>query len=250
MKSKRDRKTGRGVVYAIVIQMLWFGHLTYALFFVSIGLPLVPRFGDVADVMLLVARILFHVFVQGYLYTGLFITAHDAIHGTVHQSKSINRWLGRVSAFLFAAFSYRRLHTNHMKHHRAPGGEEDPDFYPRSQNILIWFGVFFYRYATILQILLMAGMYNLLILVAPTGNVILFWIIPTFLGTFQLFYFGTFLPHRYPHTPDMEPHRARSQKKNHVFALLSCYFFGYHHEHHESPRTTWWRLYLLKKDSP
>jgi beta-carotene ketolase (CrtW type) len=28
--------------------------------------------------------------------------------------------------------------------------------------------------------------------------------------------------------------------------MISCYFFGYHFEHHESPQTPWWRLYQSK----
>ena len=152
-----------------------------------------------------------------------------------------------IAAFLFAAFSYRKLHRNHMKHHRWPGEERDPDFYPKSQNFLVWFAVFFYRYATVLQIVIMAALFNVLIRLVPTANVILFWMIPAFLGTFQLFYFGTYRPHRYPHTEDMHPHNARSQRKQHLLAMLSCYFFGYHHEHHESPGTPWWRLYRIKQ---
>jgi beta-carotene ketolase (CrtW type) len=28
---------------------------------------------------------------------------------------------------------------------------------------------------------------------------------------------------------------------------LSCYFFGYHFEHHDSPGTPWWRLWRVKE---
>jgi fatty acid desaturase len=27
---------------------------------------------------------------------------------------------------------------------------------------------------------------------------------------------------------------------------LTCYFFGYHWEHHEAPGIPWWQLYLTK----
>ncbi|MFW6276162.1 MAG: fatty acid desaturase, partial [Bacteroidota bacterium] len=70
--------------------------------------------------------------------------------------------------------------------------------------------------------------------------------LPALLSTLQLFYFGTYLPHRKPHTHDMGRHRARTQSKNHLWAMLSCYFFGYHTEHHESPGTPWWQLYTKK----
>ena len=72
-------------------------------------------------------------------------------------------------------------------------------------------------------------------------------ILATVLGTLQLFYFGTYLPHRRPDTPDMAPHHARTQPRNHLWAMLSCYFFGYHWEHHQSPGTPWWRLWRVKE---
>ncbi|MGM0613719.1 MAG: fatty acid desaturase, partial [Bacteroidota bacterium] len=91
--------------------------------------------------------------------------------------------------------------------------------------------------------------YNIFVWVLniPEPNVIVFWIVPAILGTLQLFYVGTFLPHQRPHDEYMQPHKARTQKKNHLWAMLSCYFFGYHYEHHESPRTPWWQLYKSKQ---
>jgi beta-carotene ketolase (CrtW type) len=44
----------------------------------------------------------------------------------------------------------------------------------------------------------------------------------------------------------MRPHNSRTQPNNHLLAMLSCYFFGYHFEHHAYPRTPWWRLYQRK----
>jgi beta-carotene ketolase (CrtW type) len=133
-----------------------------------------------------------------------------------------------------------------MLHHRYPGQERDPDFSVRSQRFPVWFVTFFVHYVTIRQLLIMAVVSNLLSLAVPTVRVVLFWMVPAFLGTFQLFYFGTFRPHRYPHIPEMKPHNARSQGKNDLWAMLSCYFFGYHYEHHQSPGTPWWRLRELK----
>jgi beta-carotene ketolase (CrtW type) len=95
----------------------------------------------------------------------------------------------------------------------------------------------------------MAIIFNLLLHLAgfSTPSLVAFWIIPAFLGTFQLFYFGTFLPHRRPHTEEMGKHRARSMTRNHLWAMLSCYFFGYHLEHHQSPGVPWWQLYKAKQ---
>jgi beta-carotene ketolase (CrtW type) len=34
-----------------------------------------------------------------------------------------------------------------------------------------------------------------------------------------------------------------------VWAFVSCYFFGYHYEHHDSPATPWWLLWRVKDAS-
>jgi beta-carotene ketolase (CrtW type) len=189
-----------------------------------------------------------HILLQGYLYTGLFITAHDAMHGTVSKNKFINKSIGSISTLLFAGLSYNKLIKNHFKHHKNPGEEEDPDFYTKSQNFFIWWGTFLWRYTTITQLIIMAVAFNLLKIWFDEVSIIVFWIVPAFLGTFQLFFFGTYLPHKYPHTENMQPHKARTQKRNHLWAMLSCYFFGYHFEHHESPGTPWWKLYKMKNN--
>lgn len=187
-----------------------------------------------------------HIFIQAYLYTGLFITGHDAMHGTVSKNKKFNKVIGTIATFLFAGLSYNRLIKNHFMHHKHPGKESDPDFYTKSQNFFVWWGMFMIRYTTITQLIIMAVAFNILKIWFNDLTLIMFWIIPAFLGTLQLFFFGTYLPHRYPHTETMLPHNARTQKKNHLWAMLSCYFFGYHHEHHESPGTPWWQLYKMK----
>jgi beta-carotene ketolase (CrtW type) len=189
-----------------------------------------------------------HMLLQAYLYTGLFITGHDAMHQSVSPARGINNLVGHLSVYLFASFSYPRLIRNHWDHHRYPGTEKDPDFYTHSQNFFVWWFMFMVRYVTIWQLLSMAVIFNLLRYLAgvPVAPLVVFWIIPALLGTFQLFYFGTFVPHRRPHTEEMGKHRARTLARNHLWAMLSCYFFGYHREHHESPGTPWWMLYKAK----
>lgn len=180
---------------------------------------------------------------QTHLYTGLFITGHDAMHGTISRNRVINKFTGIVAIGLFAFNSYWRLLPKHHKHHRFVGSENDPDFHPGS--FPVWYFKFLKQYVTIWQILLMALTYNLLILIFPVQNVILFWIVPSLLSTLQLFYFGTYLPHKGEHAPD-NVHKSHTQKKNHVIAFLTCYFFGYHYEHHDSPHVPWWQLYKYK----
>lgn len=222
-----------GIIIAIAIIVVWALHLSYVLFYFDISLtnPLTYL----------------HVLIQTYLYTGLFITGHDAMHGNIAKSKPVNTFFGYLSCFLFAGMSYKRLIKNHFSHHKHPGGEKDPDFNVKSQNFLMWWLTFMVRYTTIMQLIVMGVLYNLLKIVVPEINIWIFWIIPAFGGTLQLFYFGTYIPHKYPHTLEMRPHNARSQKKNHLLAMLSCYFFGYHYEHHSYPGTPWWKLYKIRE---
>ena len=107
------------------------------------------------------------------------------------------------------------------------------------------------RYTTLWQILVMAILFNVgkYLLGLETPSLVVFWIVPAFLATFQLFYFGTFVPHRRPHTEKMGKHRARTLKRNHIWAMLSCYFFGYHLEHHVAPGIPWWKLYQVKNQN-
>lgn len=221
-----------GVLISLVIIITWFSHLYFSLSYGEANI-FSPLF-------------YLHVLLQGYLYTGLFITAHDAMHKTISKNKIINDIIGRAASFLFAGMSYNKLKENHFKHHKYPGSENDPDFYTKSQNFFLWWGSFLLRYTTIIQIIVMAAFFNLLKIWFDEINIWFFWVAPAFIGTFQLFFFGTYLPHKKPHDHKMEPHKARTQNKNHLWAMLSCYFFGYHFEHHASPHTPWWRLYKLK----
>ncbi len=221
-----------GLIIALLILILWLSHLLYSLLYVN------PALSD--------PLFYFHILLQGYLYTGLFITAHDAMHGSISRNKFLNNIIGRTASFLFAGLSYKQLLKNHIAHHSNPGEDKDPDFYSKSQNFFIWWFVFMKRYTTITQLIIMAASFNVLKIWFAESAIFSFWVIPAFLGTLQLFYFGTYIPHKYPHTGKMKPHNARTLKKNHLWGMLTCYFFGYHFEHHDSPRTPWWQLYKLK----
>jgi beta-carotene ketolase (CrtW type) len=226
-----------GLFVALLIMGLWGTHLAYILTSV--------------DVAWSNPWMYLHILIQAYLYTGLFITGHDAMHQTVSKNKRINQAIGTAAVFLFAGMSYQKLIKNHWDHHRYPATEKDPDFYVKSQNFFAWWFMFMVRYTTLWQLLAMAIIFNLLRHLAgiATPSLLVFWVIPAFLGTFQLFYFGTFIPHREPHTEAMGKHRARTLKRNHLWAMLSCYFFGYHNEHHLYPGVPWWRLYQVKNKS-
>lgn len=221
-----------GMLIALMIILLWLGHLVYA-------------FLNVKPDLLSVSFYL-HVLIQAYLYTGLFITAHDAMHGTVSRYRGVNHAVGIISLLLFAGMNYNKIVKSHYLHHKYPGKAEDPDFTAGSQNFFAWWFKFMRSYVTIMQLIIMAAVFNLLNLWISQPKLFAYWIIPAFLSTLQLFYFGTYIPHMLPHTEDMKPHNSRTQFKNHLLAMLSCYFFGYHREHHDSPGTPWWKLYQLK----
>lgn len=220
------------LLIAIIIILCWGVHLFYCLSQVTVA------FNN--------PFLYLHILLQGYLYTGLFITAHDAMHGNISVNKNINYFTGKLCSFLFAGLSYKKLLKNHRSHHTNPGTGSDPDFYSGSNNFFIWIAVFLKRYFTVTQFIIMAVIYNLLKIEFAELSVILFLVLPAFLSTFQLFFFGTYLPHRTPHSHEMIPHNSRSQKKNHLWAMISCYFFGYHSEHHNHPKTPWWQMYKLK----
>lgn len=221
-----------GIFIAFLIIVCWLGHLFYVLTF------------QVIDITQFTFWL--HILIQAWLSTGLFITAHDAMHGTVARSSSLNSWIGRMTTFLYAGMSYKKLLACHIDHHKYPATEKDPDYTVGNQQFFVWWYRFMLRYVTVWQMLIMAVLFNVLLLWYNEFQLLLFWVLPLFLSTFQLFYFGTFLPHKLPHNADMTAHRSRTLPRNHMYAFLSCYFFGYHLEHHSSPHTPWWRLYQLK----
>lgn len=226
----KENKNNKGVLIACMLLVLWTSCLAYLLCFYTLD-----YFSPLTWLLMLV---------QTHLYTGIFITAHDAMHGLVSPNRKVNEWIGRVCAGLFAFNFYDNLNRKHHLHHRFVATDQDPDYYNGS--FWIWYYNFAKQYITLWQFLLMAVAFNVLSLIFPRENVILFWMVPSVIATFQLFYFGTYLPHRGEHAAD-NIHKSRSLPKNDLVAFVTCYFFGYHYEHHNSPGTPWWRLYKEKK---
>ena len=83
-----------------------------------------------------------------------------------------------------------------------------------------------------------------MLLGAPYVNTLIFFAGCSILSAVQLFYFGTYLPHRGPHVNE---HRARSNDFSTLWSFLTCYHFGYHLEHHRYPMVPWWRLPTARK---
>lgn len=224
------RKDSRGVLIAALIVICWTALLVYLL---QVNVNVTSPF----------VYLLF--LLQTHLYTGLFITAHDAMHGVVAPGRpQLNKLIGTVTAFMFAYNWYPRLIEKHHEHHRHVATEHDPDFHNGS--FWPWYLSFLKNYITWWQLVLMAITFNVLKLYFPVENVVLFWMLPSILATFQLFYFGTYLPHKGEHEAD-NLHKSNTQGKNHLWAFISCYFFGYHYEHHDKPFLPWWQLYKAKE---
>lgn len=219
-----------GIFWAVVIISLWFANLFY-------GINLEFSFSN--------PWIYIGIIIQTHLYTGLFITSHDSIHGVVSTIyPKINNALGKFCTLLFAFNQYETLKSKHHQHHNHVNTENDPDVH--QGNFFVWWFKFMWQYVTWQQVLAMAITYNVLKIWFPMWNLILMWELPAILSTLQLFYFGTYLPHRGTHELE-NVQQSRSQDKNHFWAFISCYFFGYHYEHHAYPYLPWWKLPLAKE---
>ena len=230
----------KGILIAAVVMTSWAAALYFSL---TLDVSLLTSFPWFLLVPAFIA-------LNTFLYTGLFITAHDAMHGTVAPAHpALNRLIGRTATLLYALFHFDILLRKHHEHHAHPASGGDPDYHDGAHaGLFRWYLHFFFTYVTWKQLLGMAIVYNLLKYAGgiPDLNIILFWVLPSIASTFQLFFFGTYLPHRQPASGYIEPHRAVSNNYGVVLSFLTCYHFGYHFEHHATPGVPWWRLPLAR----
>ena len=236
------RQTATGLALASVIIAGWLTIHIGGIFFWPLSLGTAP---------LIAAAVL----VQAWLSTGLFIIAHDAMHGSLApRHPALNHALGRLCLGLYAALSYGQLRPQHGEHHKHAGTVADPDFHADAPHKAgPWFVRFFsgyYTHGQIVRITLVALVY-IFVLGARLENIVVFWAVPALLALGQLFFFGTFLPHRHAEDGFADEHRARSTKLSRGASLLTCFHFGgFHHEHHLSPGTPWWLLPRVRERDP
>ncbi len=116
-----------GLIIAFIIIGLWASNLLFLLFL------------DISKIQLV--WIVLAIFLQTFLYTGLFITAHDAMHGVVFPNNpKINNLIGSLAASVYGLFSYRELLKKHWLHHHHPASELDPDFHDsKHKNFCAWY---------------------------------------------------------------------------------------------------------------
>jgi beta-carotene ketolase (CrtW type) len=185
--------------------------------------------------------------------TGLFVTVHDAIHGQVSPNfRRLNHTIGSICAFCYASFSYKLLYRDHWQHHAEPVSDDDPDWY--EGNFLRWILSFLGHYSTFWQLFWESFQFWTFVAIGQrlfhieftsmVVRVALIWALPALVSGIQLFYFGTYLPHKgiYPQSESSE-FRARSNNWPDWLSLLSCFHFGAcHFEHHAFPCLAWWEL--------
>lgn len=225
-----------GILLAIIVISLWLSSLIILL---SINISQLPWF-----------LIILAVLLRAFLHTGLFITAHDAMHGTVFpQHRQVNDFIGSFATRMYVFLPYKLLLEKHRQHHQYPASAKDPDFCEDgSENVFLWYISFMKGYlegkqSWVIFIGMSLVFYPLLLgLHIPLTNLILFWLLPILLSSIQLFYFGIFLPHRQPKEGYTNRHRAKSSNFSVICSFLTCYHFGYHWEHHEYPHLPWYKL--------
>jgi beta-carotene/zeaxanthin 4-ketolase len=200
-----------------------------------------------------------------FLYTGLFVTGHDAMHESVAPDQPrLNRTLGELALFCYGLIPYDKLYQAHSHHHQFPASHQDPDFHNgKHTHPLLWYARFMRSYWTVRQTVGIVVIYNGLyrVMGVPEANLLVFWAIPSLLSSMQLFYFGTYLVHRQKpqpwqkkgrlshgstHQPYADHHCAHSHYWPWLISLVTCYHFGYHHEHHALPSVPWWQLPRFK----
>lgn len=183
---------------------------------------------------------------QAFLYSGLFVTAHDAMHGVVFPlNRRMNDWIGTVMLWLYGLFSYQELLKRHTQHHQYPATTADPDYYIEERsNLWVWYSSFITRYWSWKRFAMLVLSFHLMHRFGgvPEFNLAWGWVYPSVLSSFHLFFFGTYLPHRKPTLGYGNRHCATTLPRPLLLSLLACYHFGYHHEHHEYPDVPWWQL--------
>ncbi|BAQ65687.1 fatty acid desaturase [Geminocystis sp. NIES-3709] len=220
-----------GLVIALVIISLWI--VTVSLY----------QINDFTKVNYLVILLL--ILWQTFLNTGLFIIAHDAMHGLILPINiKFNHFIGTVALILYAFLFYENLRKKHLLHHRFSGTNLDPDFHNRdNSSFLSWYGEFMTQYLSFNNLFRLCSIVLIIAYYCEITwlHLLLFWALPLILSSLQLFFFGTFLPHR-QNNEEEGISSIQSLYLPKFWSLIACYHFSYHQEHHQYPWVPWWKL--------
>ena len=194
------------------------------------------------------------VLCRTFLHTGLFILAHDAMHNSLVPGRPVtNQRIGRVCLWLYAGLNFDACRANHRRHHLMPESDADPDFCPaNNQKVLSWLVRFLRNYLNPAQLTRLGILLIALCLSTPAIQshalfaVSMTYLLPLLISTAQLFFVGTYLPHRRDHKHASHEVSIKSLNLHPFMSLLACYHFGYHREHHDNPQAPWFRLPELR----
>ncbi len=228
----RERQAATGLTLAAMIAGGWLALHFYAMF----GFTLTTVNWPLALAM---------AAVQCWLSVGVFIVCHDAMHGTLAPGHPrLNAGIGAVLLWLYAGFGWTTMRRAHFDHHKHSGSVDDPDFDDANPTTFArWYATFFSRYFGWRSIVFVSAVVLLYWAVfdVPMAQIVLLYGVPAIASSFQLFYFGTFRPHRHAEG-FADKHNARSEAFGPLASLLTCFHFGYHLEHHRRPDVPWWAL--------
>lgn len=253
-----EQRSWLGLALAALIVVAWLASLLLLLPFDLTALLPTGRFTAAQELAhwrlpgtwIAAAGVSIDVLVRTFLQTGLFIVAHDAMHGSLMPARPrLNHRLGHLALTLYACLPYDDCLEKHRQHHQAPGSPNDPDFHDGVHpHPVSWYLHFMRGYLSTPQIFWLAAAWictaALMSPAAPTLplNIVVFWVVPLVLSSVQLFMFGTYLPHRQVQAGDRATHRVESLPLPALISLLSCYHFGFHWEHHQHPEAAWYEL--------
>ncbi|MGB3795272.1 MAG: fatty acid desaturase [Alteraurantiacibacter sp.] len=229
----RARQTAIGLGLAALIFGGWIALHIYAIFVFELTWSTLPLGLGIA-------------LLQCWLSVGVFIVSHDAMHGSLAPGRPrLNGAIGGGLLFLYAGFGWRKMRDAHFDHHRHAGLEGDPDFDTANpSHFWRWYTTFLTRYfgwRSIIYVSAIVAIYWLVVDV-PMAQIVLVFGLPAIASSIQLFYFGTYRPHRHGKDSFGDRHNARSDHFSPLVSLATCFHFGYHHEHHIFPQTPWWGL--------
>lgn len=269
------RQSVIGILLAACIFAVWLGVHLWAMFVLTI---------DARNVW----TVPFIFALQCWLSVGMFIVAHDGMHGSLSPKlRELGQVVGAVMLFLYAGFGWRKMRDAHFQHHKHTGTARDPDYNADNpHDFWPWYTLFLKRYFGWMS---MVWVWSVVltyyfILRVPPQNIALLYGFPAIASSLQLFYFGTYRPHRIErenaagknkdtfadadfsserlagaHSTDAhfaDAHRSRTNDYGVIASLFTCFHFGYHHEHHLSPGVPWWGLparhkqYLQERQYP